>query len=188
MTWLAAAKDSLPDPTGVLQRSFLTSIFNVIVGIERLFHLDQMEDLGFALLSGGHRCPSRYTVGGWRRQLSWQAVDAFCRRTSPWHLIRKEVALVSYDEHTIPRWTHKFDIPEGYVTTRNKHMHCEKLFYTYDLTSQRYLAVRATPGDWGLIDMSVPLVRQTLSCGQPDYLHTLFDAGAGQADSGIRAL
>ena len=188
MTWLAAAKDSLPDPTGVLQRSFLTSIFNVIVGIERLFHLDQMEDLGFALLSGGHRCPSRYTVGGWRRQLSWQAVDAFCRRTSPWHLIRKEVALVSYDEHTIPRWTHKFDIPKGYVTTRNKHMHCEKLFYTYDLTSQRYLAVRATPGDWGLIDMSVPLVRQTLSCGQPEYLHTLFDAGAGQADSGIRAL
>jgi len=188
LTWLAAAKDSLPDLSGVLQRSFLTSVVNVIVGIERLFHLDQMEDLGFALLSGGHRCPSRYTVGGWRRQLSWQAVDAFCRRTSPWHLIRKEVALVSYDEHTIPRWTHKFDIPKGYVTTRNKSMHCEKLFYTYDLTSQRYLAVRATPGDCGLIDMSVPLVRQTLSCGQPEYLHTLFDAGAGQADSGVRAL
>jgi hypothetical protein len=188
LTWLAAANDSFPDPMGTLQRSFLTSVFNVVVGIERLFHLDQMEDIGFALLTGGRRCPSRHTVGGWRRHLSWQAVDAFCRRTSPWHLIRNTVALVSYDEHTIPRWTHKFDIEKGYVTTRNKHMHCEKLFYTYDLVSQRYLAVRATPGNCGLIDMSVPLVRQTLACGRPEYLHTLFDAGAGQADSGIRAL
>ncbi len=188
MTWLAAAQDSLPDPIGVLQRSFLTSVFNVVVGIERLFHLDQMEDVGFALLTGGRRCPSRYTVGGWRRHLSWQAVDAFCRRTSPWHLIRNEVALISYDEHTIPRWTHKFDIKKGYVTTRNKHMKCEKLFYTYDLVNQRFLSVRATPGNWGLIDLSVPLLRQTLACGRPELLHAIFDAGAGQSDSGIRAL
>jgi hypothetical protein len=109
----------LPHEAGILGPSFLTSVFGLVVGVERLFHLDEMEDLGFALLCGG-RCPSRSTAGAWRRHLSWQAVDAFCRRTSPWHLLRDTIALVSYDEHTIPRWTRKFRIAKGYVTTRNE--------------------------------------------------------------------
>src|SRR5436309_12452333 len=140
-------------PNSSLTRGLLTSALAPVVGLERLWHLDEMEDAGFALLTGGRRCPSRYTVGGWRRHLPWYEVDAFCRRTSPWHLIRDRVVLASYDEHTIPRWTRKFRIKKGYVTTRNKYMRCEKLFYTYDLTSGRYLAVRATPGHWGPIDL-----------------------------------
>jgi hypothetical protein len=147
-----------------------------------------MEDVGFALLTGGRRCPSRHTVGGWRQHLPWYEVDAFCRRTSPWHLIQDQVALVSYDEHTLPRWTRKYQIGKGYVTTRNKHMRCEKLFYTYDLFSHRFLAVRATRGDVDLLDQAVPLTRQTLACGQPSYLHAVFDAGAGKSDAGVRAL
>ena len=62
-------------------------------------------------------------------------------------MIRGDDALVSFDEHTIPRWTHKFSIRKGYVTTRNKYMRCEKLFYGYDVELDRYLACRATPGD-----------------------------------------
>jgi hypothetical protein len=166
----------------------LTSVFSLIVGIERMFHLDEMEDVGFALLCGGRRCPSRHTVGGWRRHLPWYAVDAFCHRTSPWHLIRDQVVLVSYDEHTIPRWTHKFKIGKGYVTTRNKYMRCEKLFYTFDLASRRFLAVRGARGEVDLIDVAVPLTRQTLEQGRPAYLHALFDAGAGKRDAGVRAL
>jgi hypothetical protein len=54
-----------------------------------------MKDPGFALLCGGRRCPSRHTIGGWRRHLNWYEVDAFCRRTCPWHLLHGEVALVS---------------------------------------------------------------------------------------------
>jgi hypothetical protein len=166
----------------------LTSVFSLLVGIERVYHLDEMEDVGFALLTGGRRCPSRHTIGGWRRHLPWYEVDAFCRRTNPWHLIDREVVLVSYDEHTIPRWTRKFKIGKGYVTTRNKHMRCEKLFYTFDVTSRRFLAVRATPGNVDLSDLAVPLTRQTLECGRPEYLHALFDAGAGKRDAGVRAL
>ena len=92
-------------------------------------------------LCGGRRCPSRYAVGGWRRHLTWYEVDAFCRRTCPWHLLDNDDALVSFDEHTIPRWTKKFHIRKGYVTTRNKYMRCEKLFTVYDL--QRPLPERA---------------------------------------------
>jgi hypothetical protein len=67
-------------------------------------------------------------------------------------------------------------------------MRCEKLFYTYDVLADRYLAVRATPGDTGLIDLAVPLTRQTILRGQPKHLHALFDAGAGQSDAGVRRL
>lgn len=186
--WLAIARQCLSDEFGALTRGLLTSTFALVVGLERIFHLDDMEDPGFARLTGGRRCPSRYSVGGWRRHLRWYEVDAFCRRSSPWHLLERQMALVSYDEHTIPRWTHKFHIPKGYVTTRNKRMRCEKLFYGYDLLNGRYLTVRATPGDWGLIDLAVPLTRQTLQRGRPTYLHALFDAGAGQSDAGVRAL
>ena len=187
LTWLAAAHATLPDEVGTLSSSFLTSVFTLLVGIERLFHLDEMEDVGFALLCGG-RWPSRFPVGGWRRRLSWQAVEAFCRRTSPWHLLHDATALVSYDEHTIPRWTRKFRIAKGYVTTRNKRMRCEKLYYTYDLLQQRYLAVRAMRGNVDLIDVAVPLLQQTLRCGRPEYVHAVFDAGAGKRDAGVRTL
>jgi hypothetical protein len=188
LRWLAVARSCFRDDYGSLQRGLLTSAFALVVGLERVWHLDEMEDQGFALLTGGRRCPSRQLIGGWRRHLRWYEVDAFCRRTSPWQLLRGDAVLVSYDEHTVPRWTRKFHIQKGYVTTRNKHMRCEKLFYTFDVLRDRFLALRATPGDWGLIDLALPLVRQTLACGQPDYLHALFDAGAGQADAGVRAL
>jgi hypothetical protein len=188
LDWLATARACFTDDYGTLRQGLLTSVFTLVVGVERLFHLDEMEDVGFALLCGGRRCPSRHTVGGWRRHLRWYEVDAFCRRTSPWHLLRRADALVSFDEHTIPRWTRKFRIGKGYVTTRNKYMRCEKLFYSYDLDSRRFLAVRGTPGDWGLADVAVPLVRQVLEGGRPRTLHALFDAGAGKADADVRAL
>ena len=186
--WLAVARECFRDDYGSLQRGLLTSAFALVVGLERVWHLEQMNDRGFALLTGDRHCPSRQLVGGWRRHLAWYEVDAFCRRTSPWHLLRGADALVSYDEHTVPRWTRKFHIRKGYVTTRNKHMRCEKLFYTFDVLQDRFLALRATPGDWRLIDLAVPLAQQTLERGRPDYLHALFDAGAGQSDAGVRAL
>ena len=95
---------------------------------------------------------------------------------------------MSFDEHTIPRWTKKFRIGKGYVTTRNKYMRCEKLFTGFDLCSGRFLTVRATPGNWNLQDLAVPLVRQVLGQGRPRALHALFDAGAGKSDAGVRAL
>jgi hypothetical protein len=188
LDWLGVARDCFADELGTLRRGLLSSVFALVVGLERVWHLDEMEDVGFALLTGGRRCPSRHSVGGWRRHLAWYEVDAFCHRTSPWQLLTGENVLCSYDEHTIPRWTHKFHIKKGYVTTRNKYMRCEKLFYTFDVLAGRYLAVRATPGNGSLSRWAVPLIRQTLACGRPDYLHALFDAAAGQSDAAVRAL
>lgn len=188
LDWLATAQECFADDYGCLRTGFLTSVFALVIGLERIFHLDDMEDAGFARLCGGRRCPSRYPVGGWRRHLPWYEVDAFCRRTFPWHLLRNEHSLISFDEHTIPRWTRKYRIGKGYVTTRNKFMRCEKLFTGYDLASARFVTARATPGNTGLQEVAVPLVEQVLQHGRPRSLHALFDAGAGKSDAGVRAL
>jgi hypothetical protein len=188
LEWLATAEHCFADDYGVLRQGLLTSIFSLVVGLERVFHLDEMEDPGFARLCGGRRCPSRYAVGGWRRHLPWYEVEAFCRRTCPWHLLENRDALVSFDEHTIPRWTRKFRIGKGYITTRNKYMRCEKLFTAYDLSRDRFLTVRGTPGDWGLQELAVPMLEQVLQRGRPRHVHALFDAGAGKSDAGVRAL
>ena len=188
MNWLESAQECCADEYGSLQQGLLTSVFSLVVGLERMFHLDEMEDVGFALLCGGRECPTRQRVGAWRRHLPWYEVDAFCRRTCPWHLLQGQDALVSFDEHTIPRWTRKFHIGKGYVTTRNKYMRCEKLFCSYSVDAQRFLAVRGTPGNWGLHDLAIPMIQQVLRCGQPRTLHALFDAGAGKSDAHVRAL
>jgi hypothetical protein len=188
LDWLATADQCFADDYHSLRQGLLTSIFSLVIGLKRVFHLDEMEDPGFARLCGDRRCPSRHTVGAWRRHLSWHEVDAFCRRTFPWHLLRREDAMVSFDEHTIPRWTKKFHIGKGYSTTRNKYMRCEKLFTGYDLVSGRFLSVRGTPGNCGLQELAVPLLQQVLRHGRPRTLHALFDAGAGKSDAGVRAL
>jgi hypothetical protein len=186
--WLRVAEECFDDPYGSLRQGLLTSVAMLVVGCERVFHLDEMEDRGFALLSGGLRRPTRQTVGAWRRHIPWYAADAFCRRTSPWEWIRGQAACVGFDEHTIPRWTKKFSVRKGYVTTRNKHMRCEKLFYGYDLKSKRYLLVRATQGHVELRAVSLPLTRRVLDVGQPAQLHAYYDAGAGKSDADVRAL
>jgi hypothetical protein len=161
----------------------------LIVDLERVFHLEEMDDPGFALLTGDPRgCPTRQMVGAWRKHLLWNEVDRFCHRTSPWDLLEGEDALVSFDEHSIPRWTKKFSIPKGYVTTRNKYMRCEKLYYGYDLRQRRFVTLQATPGKVELRDVSGLLTRRLLRFGRPQSLHALFDAGAGKSDADVRSL
>jgi hypothetical protein len=188
LPWWDIAQECFSDEYGSLQRGFLTSVFMPVIGLERVFHLDPLDDLGFAVLSGGTRCPSRHTVGAWRRHLLWNEVDRFCHRTSPWESLHDLQALVSFDEHSIPRWTKKFSIRKGYVTTRNKYMRCEKLYYGYECHLRRFLTVKATPGNVELRDVSGLLTRRLLRFGQPAHMHAVFDAGAGKSDADVRAL
>ena len=188
-SWLATARECFSDDYGSLERGFLTSVFALVVGLERVFHLDQMQDVGFALLTGdARRCPSRYDVGAWRRHVLWNEVDRFCHRTSPWELLHGQDVLMSFDEHSIPRWTKKFVIPKGYVTTRNKFMRCEKLYLGYEVNLRRFATIKATPGNVELRDVAGLLTRRVLRYGQPASLHALFDAGAGKSDADVRAL
>src|SRR5260221_1910954 len=88
LNWLTIAQDCFADDYGSLQQGLLTSVFNLVIGLERVFHLDEMEDVGFARLCGGEQCPTRQRVGAWRRHLPWYEVETFCRGTCPWHLVQ----------------------------------------------------------------------------------------------------
>lgn len=172
-----------------MERGFLTSVFGLVIGLQRVFHLDQMQDVGFALLTGdSQQCPSRYEVGAWRRHVPWNEVDRFCHRTSPWEQLHQQDVLISFDEHAIPRWTKKFSIPKGYVTTRNKYMRCEKLYLGYDVWQGRFVTIKGTPGNVELRDVAPLLTRRVLRFGQPASMHALFDAGAGKSDADVRTL
>jgi len=84
LSWLDIARDCIADEYGSLERGLRTSVFGLVVGLQRIFHLDQMQDIGSALLTGAsQRCPSRHQVGAWRRHVPWNEVDRFCHRTSP---------------------------------------------------------------------------------------------------------
>src|SRR6266571_6319106 len=76
LQWLQTAQACFSDDYGSLDRGLLTSVFALVTGLQRIFHLDEMADVGFALLTGGRRrCPTRHGVGAWRRHLPWYEVD-----------------------------------------------------------------------------------------------------------------
>jgi hypothetical protein len=48
LDWLATAQACFADDYGSLRQGLLTSIFSLVIGLERVFHLDDMEDPGCA--------------------------------------------------------------------------------------------------------------------------------------------
>src|SRR3954447_6361874 len=44
LDWLTVARQCLADDYGTLPRGLLTSVFALVIGLERMWHLDDMED------------------------------------------------------------------------------------------------------------------------------------------------
>jgi hypothetical protein len=61
------------------RRLVLSLFFRAVLGIERIFHFETIEDLGFGLLTGASRALSRSRLGGLVRAVSTQAAKAFAR-------------------------------------------------------------------------------------------------------------
>jgi hypothetical protein len=113
--------------------------FREALGIERIFHFETLDDVGFALLSGGRRVLSRSRLGGLLRAVKTPAVKAFIRATERLNALRHQRVTLSLDEHAIARFTRKFRIPKGFHTIRNKRMRIEKLFFLYWPAQRRFL-------------------------------------------------
>jgi hypothetical protein len=45
LDWLATAEQCFADEYGSLRRGLLTSVFSLVIGLERVFHLDEMPAL-----------------------------------------------------------------------------------------------------------------------------------------------
>ena len=93
------------------RRLALSLFFRAALGIERIFPFETLDDLGFAILSGGKRVLSRSRLGGLVRAVKTIAVKKFARATEPLGALRDKVVTLSLDEHAIARFTRKFRIP-----------------------------------------------------------------------------
>ncbi len=170
------------------QRLVLSLFFRAALGVERIFHFETLDDLGFALLSGGKRVMSRSRLGGLMRAVKTAAVHRFTRATEDLRALEGQRVTLSLDEHAIARFTRKFRIPKGYNTLRNKKMRIEKLVYLYWPAARRFLQLTVTRGNAKLADLAIDCVHALRSRVQLGALRLILDAGAAATNDGLRRL
>jgi len=176
------------DSASRARRLVLSLFFRAALGIERIFHFETLDDLGFALLSGGKRVMSRSRLGGLMRAVKTTEVDKFTRATEDLSALEGQAATLSLDEHAIARFTRKFRIPKGFHTIRNKKMRIEKLVYLYWPATHRFLRLTVARGTAKLADLAVDCIHALRGCVQSGPLRLILDAGAAATNDGLRRL
>lgn len=166
----------------------LSLFFRAVLGIERIFHFESLEDVGFGLLTAGSRALSRSRLGGLVRAVSTRAVNAFARATQSWGTLRGQVVTLSLDEHVVARFTRKFRIQKGYHTIRNKHMRSEKLFFLHWPATRRFLLLVTTRAKKSLDTIADAFVRVVRQRARPRQLRLILDAGAANSHAGLTRL
>ena len=162
-------------------RLVLSLFFKATLGVQRIFHFETLNDVGFAWLTGGRRVLGRTALGGLVRAASSRAVGRFVRLTRPLLDAARQLH-VSIDEHVVARFTRKFLIPKGFHTIRNKKMRAEKLFFSFDTGFRTLLDLVVTPGSARLARVAKQMLqslRRQVSRGQ---LRVVLDAGAAQSN------
>ncbi len=161
-------------------RAVATHFWCACLSIARIFHVPDVHDLGFALLTGGIKSPARSTIWSWTGRLKLTAVARFTRLTESLIGWAGKAIHVSLDSHTVPCWTRKYAIPKGYHTCRNKYMKLEHLYYFYDLNGHCLLRLSATPGDQELHRRMLPEIRRLMKDTGAARVRVLLDAAASK--------
>ena len=181
--WLKLAK-LLPMAPGYAVTAtqwLLTAIFAVVFGIERAFHLDEVCDLGLALLTGRARPLSHSTFQHLSRAIPAQAAQTFYERSAKGEVKQLEPGprRISVDGHNLPRYTRLADLPKGKIGNTGRILKAEELVWAYDLDAHRWLAMRAFQGTNKLSQALVDIVREVLKHRgpSPDPLRIFFDKG-----------
>ena len=159
------------------RRLVLSLFFRAVLGIERIFHFETLDDPGFAILSGGKKVMSRSRLGGLVRAVKTAGVKKFAQATEGLRALRGEVATLSVDEHVIARFTRKFKIPKGFHTLRNKKMRAEKLSYLYWPKARRFLSLVVSRGNAKLVDLTIDFLRALRRRVRLRQLRVILDAG-----------
>ena len=147
-----------------------------MLSIPRIFHVPDVDDPGFSLLTGGTTAPSRSTVWSWMRPLKTSAMRKFRGLTEPVAGLAGKLLRLSLDAHSVPCFSRKFGIspagpllwragPAGkaYHTIRNKYMRLEQLYYFFDLARGTLLSLTVTPAAVELHQVMRSLVTGTVS-------------------------
>ncbi|XYI01409.1 hypothetical protein ACMHYB_17330 [Sorangium sp. So ce1128] len=168
------------------RRLVLSLFFRAALGIERIFHFETIEDMGFAILTGGRRVLSRSRLGGLVRAVTTRAVQSFSRATERFGKLRGHAVTLSLDEHAIARFTRKFRIAKGFHTIRNKKMRIEKLFFLHWPASRCFLHLVVTRGNAALDALVGGMIRAVRARVRPRQVRMLLDAGAAKKHAALR--
>ena len=181
--WLKLAK-LLPIASGYAVTAtqwLLTAIFSVVFGVQRAFHLDEMCDLGFALVTGRPRPLSHSTFQHIQRAIPEPAAQKFYERSAKGEVERlgEGPRRISIDGHNLPRYTQIVDLEKGKIGNTGRILKAEELVWAYDLDARLWLAMRAYPGTNKLSQGLVEIVREILKHRGPDQnpLRLFFDKG-----------
>ena len=167
----------------------LTAIFSVVpsaslracFGIQRAFHLDEVCDLGFTLVTGRPRPLSHSTFQHILRAIPEQDARPFYERSAKGEVKRLEPGprRISVDGHNLPRYTHLVDLEKGKIGNTGRILKAEELVWAFDLDARLWLAMRAFHGTNKLSQSLVEIVREILKHRGPsqDLLRLFFDKG-----------
>jgi hypothetical protein len=181
--WLKLAQ-TLPIASGYAVTAtqwLLTAIFSVIFGIQRAFHLDEMCDIGFALVTGRPRALSHSTFQHIQRNIPASEAHKFYERSAKGEVKRlgADPRRISLDGHNLPRYTRIVDLEKGKIGNTGRIVKAEELVWAYDLDARLWLAMRAYQGTNKLSQALVEIVREILKhrgAGQKQ-LRLFFDKG-----------
>ena len=126
----------------------LTAIFAVIYDARRAFHLDDVRDVGFALITGRPRPLSHGTFQHLLHHFSAGDAQRFYEAST-----RHEVETlgdgprrVSVDGHNLPRYTRIVAVTKGKIGNTGRVLKAEELVLAFDLDAKRWLALRVYQG------------------------------------------
>jgi len=181
--WLTLAQ-GLPIASGYAVTAtqwLLTAIFSIIFGIQRAFHLDEMCDLGFALVTGRPRPLSHSTFQHILRAIPEPAAQKFyeCSAQGEVKQLEPGPRRLSVDGHNLPRYTHLVDLEKGKIGNTGRILKAEELVWAFDLDARLWLSMRAYQGTNKLSRALVEIVREILKHRGPrsDLLRLFFDKG-----------
>jgi len=126
----------------------LTAIFAVIYDVRRAFHLDDVRDIGFALITGRARPLSHGTFQHLLHAIPAEAARRFYEATARRIVrgLRAGVRRISLDGHNLPRYTKVVDVIKGKIGNTGRVLKAEEMVLAFDLDAWLWLALRVYQG------------------------------------------
>jgi hypothetical protein len=173
-----AAERSLTRLGATAARRLVLSLFmKAVLGVQRIFHFETLDDPGVAILTGGRRVVGRKVLGALVRAAPLRGVLRLVRATTP-RLARARTHVLSLDEHAIARFTRKFRIPKGFHSIRNKLRKVEKIVFACATSTSSLLALVVTHGRVSRTAAAQRLLPQVRRRARGAVLRVLLDSGA----------
>ena len=142
----------------------LTAFFAVIFGVRRAFHLDDVRDIGFALVTGRPRPLTHGTFQHLLHTIPGEKARAFYAATARLEVqaLGEGTRRISLDGHNLPRYTRIVDLVKGKIGNTGRILKAEELVLAYDLDAHLWLAVRVYQGTKKLSKGVVEIVQEML--------------------------